>query len=291
MIPAVLVLWVQLFVALIPTWRDGAYYSYGWFVPWLAAGLAWRRWKMLKPAPLDAPGFTEPQVRPVWAMAICLLGILVVPLRVIVSADPGWRPPLLLHVGIVVFLTHFLMARAWGRGASAGFVPVTLLALSAVPWPWRIEQDLVHALTGRVLAITRECFLLFGKPVELVGERLVMSGNVVEVTDGCSGIRSLQSLIMVALFYGELFLLTVPRRFALLAVAGMVALVFNTLRAYWLADLHFSRGAESAASAHDTLGHLAFVLSALMLWFSARLLLGSSARHASLVRRTVVSPS
>lgn len=326
---AVVLLWIQLFVALVPTWRDGEYYSYGWFVPFIVAGLAWRRWNLLPSqsampgtpveswqgrvsdasAPLKSgwrtrlrPDDAQPHssihktfnhsriLSPIGAILLVLAVLLIAPLRLIGLADPGWRPPLLLHVSLVVGLSHFLLWRAFGRRVSLFFLPVTIVALTAVPWPWQFEQHLIRSLTGLVLAITREWFLLGGNPVELLGERLAMGGEVVEVTDGCSGIRSLQSLVMVSLFFGELFLLSTPRRIGLLLLAGVSGIGFNTLRACWLASVHFAGGREAAAAAHDRIGHTTFLLSAATLWLVAYLLLHTTHRPQSILRRTVQGP-
>ena len=37
---AISLIWLQLFWTLVPTWRFGEYYGYGWFVPVIAAALA-----------------------------------------------------------------------------------------------------------------------------------------------------------------------------------------------------------------------------------------------------------
>ena len=284
-VPAVLLLWIQLFVALMPTWRDGEYYSYGWFVPFLVAGLAWRRWRQLQSLP--GTSGESPRVAPAVVILLLLAVLLIPPLRLIGLADPGWRPPLLLHVALVVGLSHFLLWCAFGRRVSLTFLPVTIVALSAVPWPWQVEQLLIRHLTGLVVTITREWFLLGGNPVELLGERLAMGAEVVEVTDGCSGIRSLQSLVMVALFFGELFFLSAPRRIALLILAGASAVGFNSLRATWLASVQFGHGIEAANAAHDRIGHTTFLLSAATLWLSAYFLLHTTHHPQATLRRTI----
>lgn len=281
-------LWAQLFLALVPTWRFGNYYAYGWFVPFLAAGLAWRRWRSA-PSTGSAP-LADGRLRRLVPAAVVLVVVAIVPLRLIGIADPGWRPPLLLHAGLVCVLTHALLGSEFGSRRSLGLLPVTVFALSAVPYPWRLEQDLIRSLTGKVITVTREWFLLTGLPVELQGERLVLGGEVVEVTDGCSGIRSLQSLVMVALFFGELFLLPVWRRVALFVLAGLCAIGTNTLRAWWLARTHFHEGPEAAAAAHDGVGHAAFAMGALLLWLSAWFLIQrGTGKRKLVVRKTQAS--
>jgi exosortase len=265
-------LWLQLFWSLVPIWRDGEYYAYGWFVGPIALAFAGRRWQMAKgerpspnPGAVDEIGFAAGA-----ALFLCIL--LVLPLRMISETDPGWRPPLMLHAALIVAVTHWLLWMARGRALSLSLLPVTIFALTAVPLPWQLEQGLVRRLTGTVIGLTHEIFLLLGRPVEISGERLTMGAEIVEVTDGCSGIRSLQSLGMAALFFGELLLLTWTRRLVLLMAAAACAVIVNTLRAWTLAQIQFSNGKSAADAAHDMVGHVAFATSAGFLFGVAWLL-------------------
>lgn len=285
-------LWFQLYWALVPTWRYSDYYSYGWFVPFLAAGLVWRRWQLLVPgsqsslhgAP-DAPRQVSRRVA-----VIGLLGVMaIIPMQWIAVTDPGWRPPLLVQALLTVGLTHFLLWQGFGRRVSLGVLPVTVFALSAVPYPWQIEQQLIRSLTGTVVDLSREVFLLTGQPVELLGERLTLGADAVDVTDGCSGIRSFQSLFMGALFFGELLLLSLPKRLVLLAIAGACAIVVNSGRAYTLAWIHFNRGKEAAAAAHDPVGHLAYWISILIVFLTALWLVRAASAGRRVVRRSQVA--
>jgi exosortase len=278
-------IWLQLFWSLVPTWRFGEYYSYGWFVPPLALGLAWRRWHLMAALPISV----ENRRVPVWfAAAAGFLLLLLFPLRIILVADPTWRPPLLLHVVIVVGLTHGLLGLLAGRRFSLAMAPVTIFALSAVPYPWRFERELIGVFTDWVITFTHEIFLLSGKPVEAFGGQLVMGGDRVEVNEGCSGIRSFQSLVMVALFFGELLTLSALRRLTLIVVAAACAVGINTLRAYGLAVIHFERGREAADAAHDWVGHTAFVVSAAILFMAALCLLRTGLPRRRVVRRLKV---
>lgn len=265
---AILALWLQLWWSLAPTWQHGEYYEYGWFVPPLVLFFAWRRWQELA-----APEKAGQGRLPLWlgfAVAGTLLALPV--LRAVEVADPGWRVPLLVQTGLTAGLAHFLLGKGFGWRVSWVFAPVTVFALSAVPWPWQIERLLIDRLTQFVIHLTSEIFLFFGQPVEVSGARLTMGQEVVEVTEGCSGIRSLQSLVMAALFFGELLRLAWTRRVALMALAAVCAVVVNTGRAWTLAHVQFTRGKDAAEAAHDGIGHAAFILSALLLLLSAWLL-------------------
>lgn len=278
------ILWLQLFWVLVPMWRHGEYYEYGWFVPVLVAGLAWRRWRMLAASGRVADVVAGRKPGGWWVVGCLAVVLLIVPLRLVVVADPEWHFPLVAHALIVCGVTLVVLRQAFGREAALALLPVVVLGMSAVPWIGQVEQVIVHRLTGWVVALAREAFLLAGRPVELQGDRLRLGSDVVEITGGCSGIRSLQSLVMVALFFGELLLLTVGRRIGLVAVAGACAVAFNTVRAVWLAHVHFSHGKEVAAANHDLIGNTCFLASAAVLFLAARWM--AEGRRGRVVVRT-----
>ena len=265
-------LWLHFFWCLVPSWRFGEYYNYGFLVPLLALGFAWRRAGMLDgmaAAPWQ-PG--KPTDRLLVALAAVAL-LTLIPLRVIETGDPSWRPPVVLHGLLVTAATHLALARWRGWKVSAFFLPVTIFVWSAVPYLYQIEQSLVRHLTGLVVGLTREIFLLGGQPVEQLGERLYLGSRAVDVTDGCSGIRSIQSLLMAALFFGELLWLRWPGRLLLVGTGLAAAVLCNTGRAWYLASIQFAQGEEAAHAAHDPAGHLAFAVAALVLYLAARLLM------------------
>jgi exosortase len=258
-------------------------------VPPLALGLAWRRWHwLMEIAPLPL----ENRRVPFWFGGTTLVTLIALfPLRIVLVADPTWRPPLLLFVLIVVLMTHGWLWVYASRRFSIGMLPVTIFALSAVPYPWHFEKEVIGMLTDWVVGFTHEMFLLAGRPVEVAGGMLSLGGDQVEVNEGCSGIRSFQSLVMVALFFGELLLLPMFQRVALILAAAGCAVGINTLRAYWLAAIHFDKGKAAAAAAHDGIGHAAFVSSALLLYLTALLLLRLSQRQKRVIRRIQVGGS
>ena len=267
-------LWVPAMLAASYVWGHGEYYDYGWFVPPAALWLMMRRWHELD-GPVSLP-------RP-WAFltvsAVLLPWILV--LRVLGYADPNWRLPIGLLGMTAVIASHGLIAATRGGRASAGFVWITMLWLSAVPWPTVVETRIVHHLTQGVVTAVAEVFQLLGKPVAVVGDRLRLHDLTVEVTDGCSGVRSFQSFVMATWFFAELQRLRVTRVFILLGCACGVAFVVNMARTYALARIRFELGEPAFARAHDWLGLLAFLVSGLFFYVL-------SDRLAALPRGTVV---
>lgn len=263
----VVALWFPAMTAASYGWRHGDYYDYGWFVPPAALWLMIRRWKDGK----------ELAVMPDRRLLLALL-LLVVPwflaLRILGHADPSWRLPMGLLAMTAALASHGLIAASRGWRCSAGFAWITLLAFSAIPWPSVVEQGIVANLTDGVTRAVAEWFHISGRPVEIVGDRLRLHELTVEVTDGCSGVRSFQSFVMATWFFAELQRMRVARVMVLLACACGAAFVVNAVRTWALATIRFDHGVEAFERAHDWLGLLAFVASAVFFyglsgWLSA----------------------
>jgi len=267
-------LWMPAMIAASHAWRNGVYYDYGWFVPPAALWLMVRRWRDL------AGPVSLPQPWAVWAWAGVLLPWILV-LRVLGYADPSWRLPIGL-LGLTAALgSHGLIAVSRGKRSAVGFAWITLLWLSALPWPTILEAGIVRYLTQGVVTTVAEVFQILGTPVEIVGDRLRLHDLTVEVTDGCSGIRSFQSFVMATWFFAELQQLRWERTLTLLGCACGMAFVVNMVRTYALARIRFDFGEQAFARAHDWLGLLAFVLSGLFFYLL-------SGRLSALPRGTVV---
>ena len=270
----VIALWVPAMIAASYVWGHGEYYDYGWFVPPAALWLAIRRWN-----DLDGPVLLLRRRVVLAAAAVLVPWILV--LRILGHTDLFWRLPIGLLGMTAVVASHGLIAATRGGRAAAGFAWISLLWLSALPWPSVVEVGIVHHLTRWVVAAAAETFQLFGKPVEVVGDRLRLHGLTVEVTDGCSGVRSLQGFVMATWFFAELQRLSVTRTGILLTCACGAAFVVNVARSFALAQIRFERGPAAFERAHDSLGLLAFLVSAAVFYLV-------SGRLAVTRRRTVV---
>jgi len=276
----VVAMWLPAMIGASYVWTHGEYYAYGWFVPPAAGWLMVRRWRDL----------TGPVCWPRPWLVLALTALLVpwlLVLRVVGYSDPSWRLPLILSGLTAVIASHGLIAATRGWRASAGFVWITLLWLSALPWPSVVEYQIVHHLTRGVVTAVAEVFQLLGKPVEVLGDRLRLHDLTVEVTDGCSGVRSFQSFVMATWFFAELQRLRTGRVFTLLGCACGVAFVVNMSRTYALAQIRFAFGEQAFARAHDGLGLLAFGVSGLFFYILSGRLAGQSRRT---VVRTVHKP-
>jgi len=253
-----LALWIPFFLALLPTWLGGTYYSYGILVP---AGLVFcylRRRDDAPPLETEAASPVSPGV-----VAVFLgLGLIAISLlRLLEGGNVHWRLPLWSHGAVVMALTLLALVQAEGVRRTLHFAPVLLLAVLAIPLPSGMEQGLVQGLTESVVETGGGIAVLLGLPVEIVGIAFVVEGRPVDVNDGCSGIRSFQSSLMAGVFVGELLRLTLPSRVTLLLIAVAAAFTANAIRVVALVEAFARQGHEGIDQRHDSAGFLALALT------------------------------
>jgi hypothetical protein len=271
-IAAMAALWTPAMIAASHEWSHGIYYDYGWIVPPVALWLLIRRWNDLD-GEVRLPGR--------WTVMgwILLLITWFTLLRVLGLVDPSWRMPIGLCGLTAALVTHGLIARTRSWRASRGFLWITLFLASALPLPSAVELRLVHAFTHSVVVTASQWFHLAGKPVEVVGDLLLLNGFTVEVAEGCSGVRSFQSFLMATWLFAELQRLSATRTLILLVFAVGAAFLVNVSRAYILAGISFTQGREGFERAHDAVGLVAFLVSAALFYLFSAMLAKRPARH------------
>ncbi len=260
-------LWLPLFLALVTTWRQGTYYDYGWIVPLAAVYFAYSRVADLRVPIRPRIGNFRPLLV-ILSISVFGLGLLV--LRAFEVVDVTWRRILVPHALLVAFGSYGILSVAYGKAVARYFLPVLLFALTAVPLPSVLEQGLVQHFTAGVVAAAAECLRWLGHPIEVHGDLLVSIGRRVEVTAGCSGIRSFQSLFMAGLFFGELYRLRPVGRLGLLLAAVGLAYLTNIARAVVLSLVSLSAGEAAFSRWHDTVGMAAFCIAMLALLLIGR---------------------
>lgn len=250
-------LWGQLGLALAPSWRDGTYYSYGWLV--LAACLFFyhqRRGEVV-PRPML-------RSRPATVALFLILGVLLlgaIALRLFQGANPFWRLVLWSHAALTVAATVGLLAFRDGTRATRHYLPALVLIFAAVPLPSTVEVNLVQNLTRSVVAVSVDLARSSGIPLEVADTAFIIRGHPLDVNDRCSGIRSFQSSVAVALIVGELFRLALPGRFLLLLLGACASFAGNTFRVLSLIQAFFHRGYEGLEARHDSAGMISVSLT------------------------------
>jgi len=251
---ALAVLWFVCCRHLSAEWRFNEQYSYGWFVPFFTAYLFWLRWQ-------DRPPRSEIS-NPVYQIAaIALLALILLPLRIFEVASSDYRPLGWLHAFTVVTISLTIIYLIGGTSWQRHFAFPVLFFLTAVPWVSAIEAPIVEGLMRGAAAIAAEVLALFGIPAEAEGNLLKLPIGLIGVNEACSGVRSLQTSIMIGLLFGEVKRLSLGRRILLVAVAVGVALFANFLRVLFLVSVASNaRDVSVVDKWHDTAGYAVLIL-------------------------------
>ena len=242
-----LLLWGYLVYRLGTLWHSNDDYGFGWFVPLLCLCLFWERWKR---RPERSPA------RPASGTFLLLgiFGLALLPAALFLEVIPNWRFAgwsfACAAIGITFIIIYFLGGRSWSLYLA---FPV-LFFLIAVPWPTRLERPLIDRMSRLNAAVSAASANALGSPAVRRGALIETSTGLVGVDEACSGIRSFQASVMVALFLGELFRYGFLRRVALLLGAVALAFSCNVVRTTYLvrtSDLH---GLAAVNLRHDQAG-------------------------------------
>ncbi|MBV9126489.1 MAG: exosortase/archaeosortase family protein [Verrucomicrobia bacterium] len=247
-------------------WSINPQYAYGWTVPFLTLYLLARQWSS---RPLSRAPAAGTSARRWTLLAAAGLLFLQLPMRWLQEANPDWRPLNWLVVGDLVallLLAFFLLGgRPWVRHFA---FPIVFL-LVAVPWPERFETACVQGLMRGVTTVVIELLDWLGVPAVQQGNLIQVSSGLIGVEEACSGIRSLQSTFMVALFLGEYYTLSFARRATLVLAGGALAMATNLGRALTLVLISVRQGKEAFGRWHDTAGLAVFLACLGGLWLIA----------------------
>jgi exosortase len=281
-------LWFILCRQLSGEWSVNEQYSYVWFVTFFALYLFWLRWQ-------DRP---EPEISDQWSVVsdqwakvsgnrrlliAALLAVpallLLLPVRLFEIANPEWRLLAWVHATAVVALTLLLIWWAGGEAWLRHFAFPVAFIFVAVPWPTPVETPIIQGLMRIVARVAAETAMLLGIPAQVEGNLIRVSNGLVGVNEACSGIRSLQTALMIGLLFGELKRLSILRRVALVAGAVAIALFANFFRAVFLVTVAATENISEVSRWHDIAGYTIIALVFVGTMGLAYLLGRSEIRH------------
>jgi exosortase len=280
-IATIAALWFILCRQLSNEWSVNEQYSYGWLVPFFAAYLFWLRWQD-RPPPLPVAGRKGSILA---AITVLLAFATLFPLRLFEIGNPDWRPLGWLHTAIAVSITSALIWKIGGKPWLTHFAFPVAFIFVAVPWISPIEAPIVQGLMRVVAWIASQTLNLCGVPAQLEGSVIRVNTGLVGVNEACSGVRSLQTSLMIGLLFGEAKRLSISRRILLVCVAVASAFVANCVRTFFLVWIAATRGLPSEGQWHDVAGY-AIVGATFIVSFVAAALLGreSSPGHGVVKR-------
>lgn len=249
-------------------WSSLVDYHYGWILLMLTGFLIWERWPT---RPTD-----DRPVRGFWPLLLGLAGLPLVVVaelyRIGVARSPS--SSMALSLGCTLFLcANLLLLR--GPKTLRHFAFPLLFFYLAVPLPKIIWNPVVFSLQSLVTTLNVETLNLMGIPAERRAHLIQLPNCVVGVDEACSGIRSLQSSLMAALFVGDLTLRRGGGK-ALFLMAGIgLAMAGNFFRSLYLSLTAYREGPEALKAVHDSAGWSVLVFTAggviLLAWALTRM--------------------
>jgi exosortase len=204
----------DIFAGLVRQWNSDDNYSHGFIVLPLAAWFAWERRARLR-------ALTP---RPSWAGLALVAGSLAVLLLGVLGAELFLSRVSLLGViaGTVLFMW------GWPHLRALAF-PIAFLLLM-IPLPAILFNQIAFPLQLFASQVGAGAMETVGVPVLREGNVLILPRTTLEVAEACSGIRSLVSLITLAIVLGQFALSRQWTRVALALAAVPVAIATNALR-------------------------------------------------------------
>lgn len=246
-------------VYLVHQWWTDPNYSHGFIVPFFSAFLIWKDRKRL--AAIDPkPSYTGLLIV-AFGSAILIFGVL--------GAELFTSRTSLLFIiaGLVVYFQGWKYFRA--------VIFAWLFLFLMVPPPDLIMNMVTIPLQFLASDLATFFLRVFGVPVLQNGNVLQLSNMSLEVVEACSGIRSLISLVTLAIVYGYLLEESYVLRVVLAVAALPIAVLANGLRImgtgitglYWDPD-------KAQGFFHEFSGWVIFILSLVALFVLHKILRG-----------------
>ena len=242
-----------LFWHLHAMWNSDGAYAYGWVVPFLTAFFCKSRWDDRPPPSAPVKG---------GAFLVIVFALMTLPALWLLESSPERGICIWSYAFFVVAISLCLIALAGGRAWLEWFSFPVVLILTAVPWPHSLELRISNFIMSGTAGVTSEILCVLGIPSEKSGNLVHIETGVIDIDEACSGIRSLQAMVMITFCLGELFRLKPARRLWLMAFGLPITLMANILRTVVLSSIGFRHGIGAVDRYHDAagVGVLAFSL-------------------------------
>lgn len=249
-------------------WRDPDY-SHGFVVPLFVGYVLYLRRHQLRQVPLEPTNLGLLVM--VGAIGLLLAGSLGAELFV------ARFSLLFLLAGLLLFFAGWKMLRAVA-------FPLAFLALM-IPLPAIIYNQVTFPLQLLASRVSSSGLELVGVPVLREGNVLVLPNYSLEVVEACSGIRSLMSLIALAVAFGYFVEKRLWARITLVGLMVPIAVASNALRVVGAGVLTYFFGPHSAEGFfHLFQGWLIFVSAV-----ACMLLVHWLLSHLTPLRRKVIT--
>jgi exosortase len=247
-------------------WDPDADRAHGIFIIPIAVYLAWRRRDHLPAGPVPAS--------PVIGGAVLSFGLCLLTVGTVASQ-------FLARVSILPTIAGMILILYGRRHLRVLAFPVGFLALM-IPPPGLLYNVPVFNMQLAASNIAEAIVRLGAIPVLREGNVMVLPATTLEVVAACSGVRSLMTLVSIAVLYGHLTDTRVWIRCALVAATVPIAVLANGIRVGGTAVLMHHWGPQAALGFfHVFSGIVVFVITLATLALIHDLLLRTVHRHGT----------
>ncbi|MCL6480341.1 MAG: exosortase/archaeosortase family protein [Firmicutes bacterium] len=244
-------LYADVLARLVRDWWNDPDFSHGFFVPAFAGFVIWQRRHQLARLPLQ----------PSWLGLAVIGGSLCTLIVGVLGAELFLQRSsfVLLLTGLVIHFFGWSWFRALLFPLACLFlmIPIPSILYNRIAFPLQL---LASEIAATVLAVLRV-------PVLLEGNVIRLPYMMLEVVEACSGLRSLVSLLTLAVIYGHLFEPNLFRRAVLVLGAVPVAVLANSMRVAGTGLLgHYWEPEKAQGFFHTFSGLVVFLISLFLLF-------------------------
>jgi len=236
---------------LIGQWMHDPNFSHGFFVPLFSGFVVWQTRARLAAIPF----------RPSWWGLAPLAAALVLLILGRLGAE------LFLARSSLVILVAGLVILFFGKRIFREIRFPWLFLLLMIPIPAIIFNKITFPLQLLASQVSAAVLPVFGVPILREGNVINLASMALEVAEACSGIRSLMSLLTLAIIYGHFMESRLLTRWMLALASVPIAVVANSIRIIGTGLLvHYWDAEKAEGYFHASWGWIIFVVSLLMLY-------------------------
>ena len=235
---------------LVADWENDPDYSHGFLIPVLSGYFLWERRHTLAQLPVQPSAV---------GLLLMLLGI-----ALLLLGNVG-AELFLMRVSMVVVLAGLVLYHGgWCYLRGMAF-PVGFL-LFMIPWPAIILNTFTLPLQLLAARLSTSSLQLINLPVYREGNVIFLPHATLEVVEACSGIRSLVSLLALAVVFAYMTQRRAWKTAVLVVSAIPISIVANAFRIWGTGVLAHVYGTQAAEGFYHTFaGWLVFVVAFVLL--------------------------
>jgi len=256
---AIGVAYASIVPGMVMDWYHDENYSHGFLVPLISGYFLWEKWPELKTA----------RLQPSNAGLVVVVGSLLLLLLGFVG-----REFFTMRSSLVFLLAGIILFWCGREVLRLTALPIAFL-LFMVPLPYIVYDAMAFPLKLLVAKYSVLALKVMGITVLREGNIIMFPQTVLEVADACSGLRSLMSLLALAVAVAFMTLKSPGKRLILIISALPIALVTNMFRVIATGVLAQYYGAGAAEGFfHEFAGLAVFAVAMVLLLAESALLRG-----------------